>query len=182
MRAAGLALIAASSVVLAAALLLNASAGKLVSSRLAEVALRQTLGLGGAAPLTVLVRGLAIVEGLAALGLVIDWTRTIAALITSLLGVSFVLFGVIAQGRGVNVACGCLGGTDQRPVGVRNVAVGTVLALLFPLIVSAPTHMSTPVAACWVSIAAITLSIYLNRRFAVKPLLRRPVLGGDTTG
>jgi len=183
MQATGLAsIVVGCGVVFVAALLLNAGAGKLMSSKLAEVALHETLGLPRSAVVGIAVRGLAIAETLTAIGLVIDGMRTIAIVIASLLGFSFAVFGVIARLRSVTVACGCLGSIDTRPIGLRNAALGTVLALLFPLSIIAPPSLPTTLAACYVSIAAIILSVYLNRRFAVEPLLRRPAFGGGING
>jgi len=183
MQAAGFAsIVVGCGVVFAAALLLNAGAGKFMSSTLAEVALRDTLGLPHSAVVRIAVRGLAIAEILTSIGLVIDGMRTIAIVIASLLGFSFAVFGVVARLRGVTVACGCLGSIDKRPIGLRSTALGAVLALLFPLSIIAPLRLPTTLAAGYVSIAALILGVYLNRRFAVEPLLRRPVLGPGMNG
>lgn len=182
MQAGGLALIVGCGVVFAAALLLNASAGKLISSRLTEVALHETFGFPRSAGVGIAVRGMAIVESVTAVGLVIDRTRIIAIVVTSLLGFSFAVFGVIAHLRGVTVPCGCLGSIDKHPIGLRNAAVGTVLALLLPLSIIAPPFLPSTLAACLVSITAIVLSVYLNRGFTVEPLLSRPGRGSEIHG
>lgn len=151
---------------LAAAILINAGVTKMVAPapllRASAEVLAASRWLGSS-----LVRGFGGIELAVAVALLIQPARRPAAIATTILGVCFATAGLVGIRRGSSVACGCFGGRSRQPLGWANVALGAVLATVWPANLLAgqlpgPGYLAA--AVLLESIAATVLCVWLNRR------------------
>ena len=127
--------------------------------------------LVGRKSLTVAVRVLAAIELATGVGLVTYPTRLGAASAVAVLGVGFVVFGVIGHRRGSAMSCGCFARSDGRPLGGVNIVAGTVLVAVAVAEVSLALpssfgHRYTASAVAAAALNALLLTVWVHRRIA----------------
>ncbi|MGP4026831.1 MauE/DoxX family redox-associated membrane protein [Actinomadura sp. 3N407] len=111
----------------AASILFVAGVAKTVSPVQLGRSLNELLRLPGRGVTARHVRVFAAVELLTALSLTAAATRPAAAWATGVLGAAFALAGAMGLLRGGRTACGCFGGSADRPLGPFNIVVGVLL-------------------------------------------------------
>ncbi|WP_165970638.1 MauE/DoxX family redox-associated membrane protein [Actinomadura sp. 6K520] len=111
----------------AAAVLFVAGIAKAVSPGQLGRSLNDLVRLPGRGITARHVRVFAAVELLTALALTAAATQPAAAWAVGLLGAAFALAGALGMLRGGGTACGCFGGSADRPLGPVNIAVGVLL-------------------------------------------------------
>ncbi len=169
---------------LVAAVLINAGVTKIVAPghllRASAEVLAVARWLGGP-----FVLGLGGTELAVAVALLVRPFRLPAAIVITMLGICFATAGLVGLLRRSSVPCGCFGGTSRLPLGWANIAIGTVLATVWPVNLLARQAMpGYPAAAVlFASMAATGLCLWLNRRLIARlvPASRTRKLGGELT-
>lgn len=157
---------------LAAAMLLTAGLGKLVSPDPVRRALTEIVP--GTVRTRTVVRGFALAETLAAVSLLVPAVRVPAAAGTSALGVCFVALGLRGRFGRSTEPCGCFGPSSRRPLGWANVGVGLALAAVYPLNARLAPGMDLAdyqaSGTLLTAVGAIALCLHVNRRLIVRLL------------
>ncbi len=115
--------------VVAATILLYAASTKLVApDALARVLHRLTNSPALSSAATV--RTVGTIEAVVALLLLFEPSRLPASALLVLLGLSFAALGTVGWVRKLDEPCGCFGAASQQPLGVRNVLLGLLFAVV----------------------------------------------------
>jgi hypothetical protein len=168
----------------AAAILVNAAAAKLVAPERLATALRQLapasiagwIGLDGEGTGAGIARTAAGVEAAAAVGLLVPEVRVPAAALLALLGACFAALGLAGSVRGGTAPCGCFGVDSDRPLGAANVVGGLAMVGLAALNARHGLGAGSryaEAAPALASILSIALSLWMRRRLVTRLLLAR---------
>jgi uncharacterized membrane protein HdeD (DUF308 family) len=158
----------------AAALLLNSGIAKTVNLRPPRRAVEEIVPVLDGAIVGAVLRVAAIVEVAVAATLPVAPLRVSAAIAASLLGVSFVVLGLLGIARHSKAPCGCFGTSGRRPLGWLNVVLGLGLAAVSPVNLAWSPGERYPVATLlWTSIMSIALCVYTRRELVVQLLVPR---------
>jgi uncharacterized membrane protein YphA (DoxX/SURF4 family) len=163
----------------AASLLLNSGIAKIVSPDPLRRALTEVISGFGSARAPAVLRGLAVVEIVAGVLVLVGPARMPAAAVASLLGVGFAFFGVLGLVGGGGAPCGCFGASSQQPLGWVNVVLGALLAAVYPVNAASGVRLGSAVdytagAALLASMGSLALCVYTHRRLVRRHLTTRP--------
>ncbi|TDC69472.1 hypothetical protein E1200_08390 [Actinomadura sp. GC306] len=149
-----------------AAVLFVAGIAKAVSPGQLGRSLNDLLPLPGRGVTVRHVRVFAALELLTALALTAAVARPAAAWAVGVLGVTFALAGVLGTLRGGRTACGCFGGSADRPLGPFNIAAGALLTAV-PVVNLAAVPGGGPAyffqAATGTACGALLLCLWVHR-------------------
>lgn len=164
----------AAAAAVAAGVLVNGGAAKLVSPGQLRQAVAEVAGLRGWQPGAALVRLLGAAELAAGAALVIAQARLAAAIVTTALGACFAVTGALGLARGASVPCGCFGSGGVHPLGWLNIWLGAGLVLAWPVVAAAgpvPAAGYSQAAAPLAAIAVVGVCLWLHRAHIMR--LRR---------
>jgi hypothetical protein len=139
------------------AMLLRASAEKLIKSKVATAALDE-LFPRVRFNLTGLVRLTAVLEAIAAIALAAPALRLPAQFLVGALGLAFLVLGILGKARGSSQPCGCLGASSTRPLGTTNVLMGLTLLAVVLLNI----EIARPVNASAVAVSTSFLTVVIS--------------------
>lgn len=148
-----------------AVILTNAAAAKLALPQRLQRALTDLTIPGVPSVNPAVVRAVAIVELLVAVGLLLLPAKLPVVLATVILGTSFAVLGVAGWSRHSELPCGCLGSSDS-PLGPVNIVAGAALVLVgalnsvFPIAWSADIVVSSILSS---TIGSVLLAMWLRR-------------------
>ncbi|MET8279894.1 MauE/DoxX family redox-associated membrane protein [Micromonospora sp. NPDC005174] len=162
--------------ILVAALFLHAGGAKLFAPQQFSRTLRATLRIDDSHSLWTdnSARAIAFGEIVTALLLVGLPDDAYGLVLSALLGAGIAAFALMARLRRVTMACGCFGGSQGRPLGMRQLLFGTVLLAVSALLAYGQTdtradNAALIVAAC---IGALVANLIRWRANLVQPLRR----------
>jgi hypothetical protein len=161
-----------------AALLLNSGIAKAVTPDPLRRALSELVPALETERTPSLIRGLAAVEAVAAVALLVGPARIAAAVLTALLGLVFTAFGLLGKVRGGSAPCGCFGASGRQPLGWTNVVLGLLLAAVYPINVVGGVGTSsradyTSGAVLLAAIGSLLLCVYTHRRLVNSHFMAR---------
>jgi hypothetical protein len=137
-------------------LLLRAGAEKLIKTKVATAALDE-LFPRVRFDLTGVVRLAAVLEIIAVIAVAAPALRLPAQFLFGLLGLAFLMLGILGKARGSSQPCGCLGASSTRPLGTTNMLLG--LALLAVVLLNIATARPADASAVAVSTSFVTVII-----------------------
>jgi Methylamine utilisation protein MauE len=117
-------------------------------------------------------RVFASVEVVAAVTVVFWPTRLVGAVLLAVVGVSIAIAGATGAIRKTQLSCGCFGGTGSAPLGLRNTAVGALIAstLTFNLLGGVAQQSAYEYSGLAISLlagGAIAVTLFAHRRLAL---------------
>jgi hypothetical protein len=163
----------------AASLLLNSGIAKIVSPDPLRRALTEVMSAFESTRAPTILRGLAVIEIVTGVMVLVGPARMPAAAVASLLGAGFALFGVLGLLRGGGSPCGCFGASSQEPLGWTNVVLGAMLAAVYPANAASAVRLESPAdytagAALLASMGSLVLCVYAHRRLVRRHLPTGP--------
>jgi len=130
-----------------------------------------------------LVRAVATIELLTAVGLLVPAVRPVAAVSMAAFGAGFAAVGVAGMLASERTPCGCFGSATGRPFGITNIAAGAALSVVAVLVVvnrpTLPAMAPTVTAALTVALCAWLQRVHIATLIVAT---RRAALPAETSG